>query len=238
MQNALWAALAPPVAVPHSILIQNWCKMLSGLPWLLLWWFPMQRLFKGDAKCSLDCLGSSCGGFRFNSYSKLMQNSLWATLAPPVVVPHPILIQNWCRMLSGLPWFLLWWLLIKSSFKCDSKCSLGCLGPSCGGFLFSSYSVPVQNRCKILSGLPWLLLWRFRSVRIQNWCKMLSGLPWLPLWCFFIQLLFNKYSSGCLGSSCGGCLFSSYPKLMQNALWAALAPPVVVSYSILIQNWC
>ena len=86
--------------------------MLPGLPWLLLWWFPIQFLFKidakctlgclgsvcsgspiqflskNDAKCPLGCLGSSCSGSLFNSYSKLMPNAPWAVVAPPAVVPN------------------------------------------------------------------------------------------------------------------------------------------------------
>ena len=68
--------------------------MLFWLPWLILWWFLIQFLFKIDAKCSLGCLGSSCGGCLFNPYSNLIQNALLATLPPPVVVSYSILIQN------------------------------------------------------------------------------------------------------------------------------------------------
>ena len=67
---------------------------------------------------------------------------------------------------------------------------------------------------------------------------MLLLLPCLLLWSFLIQFLFNhdaKCSSGCLASSCGRFLFNSYSNLMKNAPLAALPPPVVISYSLLIQ---
>ena len=140
------------------ILIQNWCKMIFWLPCLFLWWFLIQFLFKIDAKCSPGCHASPCGGFLFRSYSELMQNDLLAALPPPVVASYSILVQNWCKMLSGLTCLLLWWFLIQFSFKIDAKCSSGCrlllwwfliqfsfkinvkcsldcLGSSCGGFL-------------------------------------------------------------------------------------------------------
>ena len=56
MQNALLAAVPPPVVVSYSARIQNWCKMLSWLPCLLLWWFPTQLVFK--TKCSPGCFTS------------------------------------------------------------------------------------------------------------------------------------------------------------------------------------
>jgi len=41
---------------------------------------------------------------------------------------------------------------------------------------------------------------------------------------------------GCLSSSCIGFLYNSYSKVKPNHHWAALAPLVLVSYSILIQK--
>ena len=70
---------------------------------------------------------------------------------------------------------------------------------------------------------------------------MLFWLPCLLLWWFLIQFLFKidaKCSLGCLASSSGRFLFSSYSKLVQTDLLAALPPPVVVSYLILIRNLC
>ena len=163
--------------------------MLIWLHRLLLWGCLIQFLSKFDAKCPYGCLASSCGDSFFNSYSKLMQNAHLAALPPPVVASYAILIQNTCKMLSGLPCLLLWWFLIQFVFKAVAICSLGSLGYSCGWFL--------------------------------------------------IQILFKvdaKCSSGCLDSSCGDSLFNSYSKLMRSALLAALPRPVVVSYSILIQN--
>ena len=75
MQNALLAALPPPVAVSYSILIQNLCKMLIWLPCLLLWWFLVQFLLK------------------------LLQNAHLAALPPLVVVSYSSRIQNLCKML-------------------------------------------------------------------------------------------------------------------------------------------
>ena len=87
-------------------------------------------------------------------------------------------------MLSGLPWLLLLWFPIQFSFQIDVKCSVGYLGSFSNDFLF-------QFSCKTDA----------------------------------------KCSLGCNGSFCNRFLFSSYPKLMQNVLWAALVPPVMVSYS-------
>jgi hypothetical protein len=47
-----------------------------------LYWFPIQFLFKIDAKWPLGWLGLSCNGSLFNSYSNLMPNAPWAALAP------------------------------------------------------------------------------------------------------------------------------------------------------------
>ena len=138
---------------------------------------------KCDAKCSSGCLASSSGGFLFNSYSKLMQNTLLAA----------------CILLW---WFLVqflfktdakcyppqWWFLIQFLFKTDVKCSLHCLGSSCGGFLFHSYSKLLQSAL----WTAWLLLWLFL---IQ-----------------FLFKIDAKCSLDCLGSSCGGFLFNSYSK--------------------------
>ena len=79
------------------------------------------------------------------------------------------------------------------------------------------------------------------SILIQIWWKMLLWLSCLSLWLFLIQFLFKfdgNSSSGCLASSCGRLIFNSYSNLMENTPLAALALPVVVSYSILIQIWC
>ena len=99
MQNALWTALALPVMVLIHFLFKFEAKCSL--------WFPIQFLFKFYTKCSLGCLGSSCYGFLFNSYSKLKQNALWAALAPLVVVPYSILIQFWHKTFSGVPWLPL-----------------------------------------------------------------------------------------------------------------------------------
>ena len=87
--------------------------MLFGLPYLLLWWFPVQGFPSNSyselmqnvmwdalnapvvavlappvvVSCSvlnhMGYIGSSCGGFLFFTYSKLMQNVRWATMDPP-----------------------------------------------------------------------------------------------------------------------------------------------------------
>ena len=104
-----WAALAPLVLVSSSILIQNRCQMVLG------------------------CLGLSCIGFLFNSYSNLIPNAPWAALAPLVLGSYSILIQNWCQMLPGV------------------------LAP----LVLVSYSILVQNWCQMVPGLPWLIMYRF-----------------------------------------------------------------------------
>ena len=123
-----WAALPPPVVVSCSILIQNWCKMLSWLPCLLLLWLLIQFLFKIDANWSSGCLASSCGGSLFNSYSKLMQ------IARLVAA-------------SSCGCFLIQFLC-----KTDTKCSSGCVASFGGGFSFSSYSKLMQTA--LLAALP------------------------------------------------------------------------------------
>ena len=81
---------------------------------------------------------------------------------------------------------------------------------------------------------------------IQNWNRLLywqSG-------CSSAPSLFNSYlkliqlswrlttpAQRC-PSSCGHFLFNSYSKLMQIHIFGCLHPPVVISHSILIQNWC
>ena len=68
--------------------------MLPGLLWLLLYWVPIQFLFKIDAKWQLGCLGLSCNGSPFNTYSILKPNAHWAASAPLVLVSYSILIQT------------------------------------------------------------------------------------------------------------------------------------------------
>ena len=225
----------PLVVVSYSILIENWCQILFWLP------------------------SSSCGGFLFSSYWKLMPNALLATLLllwwfliqfllktdakcssgyppPLVVVSYSILIGNWCQMLFLATVLLLWWFLIQFLLKTDAKCS---------------------------SGYPPPLVVVSYSILIENWCQMLFWLPSSSCGGF----LFNSYwklmpnTLLATSSSCGGFLFNSYWKLMPNALLATLLllwwfliqfllktdakyssgyppPLVVVSYSILIKNWC
>ena len=212
-------------------------RMLLWLPWLLLWWFLIQFLFKTFAKCSSGCLASSCGGFSSKSYAKLMQNAPLAALPHLVAVSHSSLIQNRCKMFQWLPCLLLWWFLIECSYKTDAKCSLGCIASSCCDFLLNSYSKLMQNAP--LAALSPSVVVSY-SMIIRNRCKMHLWLTCLLWWWFLIQFLFKtdaECSSGCLGSSCGGSLFNSYSKIMQNAPLAALAP-LVVPHSILIQNWC
>ena len=117
------------------------------------------------------------------------------------------------------------------------KGSPGCLAYSCGGSLFNSYSKLMQTA--LLAALPPPVVVSY-SILIHIWWKMLFWLPCLLLWWFLIQFLFRfdaKCSSGCLASPCGGSLFNSYSKLIQTAPLAAFPLPVVVSHSILIQNW-
>ena len=179
MQNTLLSTLLPPVVV-SSILIKNWCKMLFRLPWLLLWWFLIQFLFKTDAKCYSFNLASSCGRFLFTSYSKLMQNAPLANLHPHVVI------------------------LIQFLFKTNAKCSSGNLASSWRRFLFSSHSKLMQNTL-LSTLLPPVVC--SSSILIKNWCKMLFQLPWLLLWWFLIQFLFKtdaKCSPGHLASTRNG----------------------------------
>ena len=115
--------------------------MPTGLPWLLLSWFPIQFLFNIDTKCPLGCLSSSCIGFLFNSYSKVKPNAHWAALAPLVLVSYSILIQNWCQMAPGLPWLIMYWFPIQFSFKFDANAPWAALAP----LVLGSYSILIQN---------------------------------------------------------------------------------------------
>ena len=87
----------------------------------VFWCWSMKKARKAFTKLCfsrlIGCLGSSCGGFLFNSDSKLMRNALWAALAPPVVVPYSVLIQTDAKMLPGLPWLLLSGFLLNSYSK-------------------------------------------------------------------------------------------------------------------------
>ena len=87
--------LPTPVVVSYSSLVQNCCKVPIWLPCLLLLLFPFSKLM-------LNAL------LAINSYSKMMQNTHLAALAPPVVVSYSILIQNWWKMPIWLPCLLLW----------------------------------------------------------------------------------------------------------------------------------
>ena len=101
-RSGYWTA-SPPL---HSLAWANACESktrphCTGYP-------SAKRcrliLFKIDAKCSLGCLGSSCGGSLFNFYSKLMPNAPWAALAPSVVVP---LFNSYQKMMPNAPWAVL-----------------------------------------------------------------------------------------------------------------------------------
>ena len=143
-----------------------------------------------------------------------MQNTPLATLHPHVVI------------------------LIQFLFKSYTKCYSCTLASTSGGFLFNSYSKLMQNALLVTLLPPDVVSC---SVLIQNWCKILFFQPCFLLWSFLLQSLLKtdaKCSFSCRGSSCGGSLFSSYSKLMQNALLVTLHPPVMVSNSVLIQNWC
>ena len=90
---------------------------LFGLqPCILIKWFHMHYILKDNVQYSSGNLACSCVGFSSHSYSELMQhapstvfflrgfscnsysnsmlNTLLTTLPAPVLVSHPILIQN------------------------------------------------------------------------------------------------------------------------------------------------
>ena len=116
--------LAACVVFPYSILIQNWCKMLSWLP------------------CR------SCDGFLSNSHSKFVQHALLVTLP---LCGRALFNSCWNLMQTVLlavsP--LLWMFLIQFSFKVEAKCSLGCIAAP----VVVSYSILIQNWCKMHSWL-------------------------------------------------------------------------------------
>ena len=69
MRYPLLAALPPPVVVFYWIPIQIWCNILSWRPYLLLWSFLIEVLFKYNAISSPGCLASSSLWFLLNSNS-------------------------------------------------------------------------------------------------------------------------------------------------------------------------
>ena len=74
-----------------------------------------------------------------------MPNAPWVALAPLVLVSYSILIQNWCQMAPGLPWFIMYWFPFQFSFKFDVNAPWAALAPYCIGFLFNSYSKVKPN---------------------------------------------------------------------------------------------
>ena len=155
------------------------------------------------------CIASSCGGFLFNFYPKLIQNAHLVTL-PPVVVSYSILISYLMQNapMAALNCLLLWWLFIQFLFKINSKCSVGCLA-SCGGFLFNSYSI-IDAKCSpgCLASSCGRFSFNLYSNLIQN--AHLTALPSVVV----SYLFFSQY-------------------LVLNAPLAAL-PPHEVNYSISI----
>ena len=105
-----------------------------------MYWFPIQFLFNIDTKCPLGCLSSSCICFLFNFYSKVKPNAHWAALAPLDLVSYSILIQNWCQMVLGLPWLIMYWFPIQFSFKFDANAPWAALSP----LVLVSYSILIQ----------------------------------------------------------------------------------------------
>ena len=84
LQNALLAALTPPVVLSYPILIQNRCKRLF---WMPCQWLLIQSLFKIDGKCSPGCIASSCfllWWCLIQFLLELLENDLLTTLPPPV----------------------------------------------------------------------------------------------------------------------------------------------------------
>ena len=79
--QSYWMTIHPPMlymgftsfTVPFAFAIAALVSGRLDSRWInvTLWWFPIQFLFKFDAKCSLGCLGSSCGSFLFNSLLKI-----------------------------------------------------------------------------------------------------------------------------------------------------------------------
>ena len=150
----------------------HWKLMSNDLlaSFLLLWWFLFHFSFKTDAKCSSGCSlpllvfshsiwcqmlfwlsSSSCGGFLFNSYWKLMPNTL----------------------LTGL--LLLWWFLIQFLVKADTKYSVGCPPSPSGG-----HPPPVVVPYSVLSE-SWyqMLFWRPSSncggILLNSWWKLIPN---------------------------------------------------------------
>ena len=166
--NAKCSSGCPPplLVVSYSVLIENWCQML--------FWRP----------------SSSCGGFLFNDYWKLMLNALLAApflfwwflvqfllktdakcssdcLPPLVVVSYSFSIEKWCRMRFWLPPPLVmvsYSILIQFLLKTDATCSSG--WPP----LVVSHSILVGNDAKCSSGWLLPLVVVSCSVRIENWC--------------------------------------------------------------------
>ena len=152
---------------------------LAALP---PWSFLDHFVFKFDPKCSSGCPASSSGRLLFSFSSNLLQNDF-----------------------------------------------LDASAPSCVGSLFNSSSNLMQNA--LLAASPPLVVVSY-SILIQNGCKILIWLPRLLLGRFLIQFLFKidtKCSSGCIACSCGGFLYNSYSELMQNVFLATWPPHPVLS---------
>ena len=139
---------------------------------------------------------------------KIDVSALWSLPPSPVHIPYSILIQNWWEY------------------------SLNTLSPSSRYSLFNYYS-------KLMKILPGASIHIPYSILIQNWWKCSGGASRLPQYIFLIQFLF-KINENPLWSFLPPqyiFLIQFLFKIDETLLWRPHPPPVLIPYSIRIQNW-
>ena len=155
-------------------------------------------------------LPSSCGGFSFKSYCKLMPNALLAAL------------------------LLLWYFFIQFLLETDAECSSGCPRP----LVLVSYTILIENWCQMLfwtpsscGGFPFNSYWKLMPNAL---------LAALLLLCWFsFQFLLETDAECSSGCPLLLCWFPLQFLLKTDAEWSSGCPPglVVVPDSIRIENW-
>ena len=155
---------------------------------------------------------SACDHVLFNSYSKLMHNPFLRAFLS------------------------MWSFLIQFLCKINGTSFLGCLPPP----VVISYSILIQNWCKLFSWLPssdhflcnsysklmqnhllatFRLLWSFRIFKIDAKSPLGYLPPPVVISCSILMQNWCKILSWLPSSACGHFLSNSYSKLLQILSW-------------------
>ena len=185
MRNALWAIWVSLVVVPSLIPVRSWLVLLFLFPILVSYPTLMMQ----------NACGSSWGVSLSTLYSKLIQNTVWATF-PSLVLglitflfkidasrgglwlfncPW-LLIQHLWKISSGLSCLILRWFLSTSN---PNWYTLGCIRP-----VLLSNTMLIQILLDMLGGWFLLLLWRFpiQYLVVIGYKIPTQTLNTMPLW--------------------------------------------------------